>query len=197
VTTGYSRPFRRRSAAKVATMTRGWCRDRHPDPASVLQVQPGSVSFPDPAVAVDRPRQGLLPEAVPPPGPSTAELRRRCAGHLAGRHRGRSSLLNHGRRGVRPPPHNAGSGRPSAWTPPAELPEPRQPLKVVGARPHPPPAVAPRTEPAPRPRRRFGAVVGLHRAVIDHRPAVADVHDEAGVTVAGAGNRVVLTHVKD
>jgi len=31
-------------------------------------------------------------------------------------------------------------------------------------------------------------MVGLHRAVVDERPAAADVDDEAGVAVAGAGS---------
>ena len=75
-----------------------------------------------------------------------------------------------------------------AWTPPAELAQSRQALEMVGARPYSPPPVAPWAEPAPRPRRRLRAVVGLHRAVVDERPAAADVDDEAGVAVAGAGS---------
>ena len=52
---------------------------------------------------------------------------------------------------------------------------------------HPPPGVAPGAERPAHPVRPLRAVVGLHRAVIDHGPALHRFDDEAGVTVAGEG----------
>jgi hypothetical protein len=52
-----------------------------------------------------------------------------------------------------------------------ELPQPLQPVQMIGTRPHPPPAVAPRAEPVPRPARHLLAVGRLEVVVVDHAPA--------------------------
>jgi len=59
---------------------------------------------------------------------------------------------------------------------------------MVATTPETPPSVAGGGVPPPRPVGRFGAVVGLHRAVVHGRPALPDLDDEARVAVTGAGD---------
>jgi hypothetical protein len=59
------------------------------------------------------------------------------------------------------PPCPAGTGSLACGLLPRaapELPQPRQPIEVVGTRPHSPPAISRRGEPPAGPGRRFGAV---------------------------------------
>ena len=56
---------------------------------------------------------------------------------------------------------------------------------MVPTAPNPPPSIASRVAPPARPVRWFGAVIGLHRAVVDERPAPPDLDDEARMAVTG------------
>ena len=60
---------------------------------------------------------------------------------------------------------------PSSGPSPPELPQPRQPVEVIGACPYPPPAVTLWREPSARPVGRAGAVGRLEIVVVDHAPA--------------------------
>ena len=72
---------------------------------------------------------------------------------------------------------------------PPELFDSRKAVQVVRAAPHSPPPVASGAEPPAQPVRALEAMVSLHRAVVDQRPAPHVLGDEARVTVAGLGHR--------
>ena len=83
------------------------------------------------------------------------------------------------------------------FSPPPELPQSCQAGEVVATAPDPPQSVAGGGAPAPRPVRRFGAVTGLERAVVDERPAFLNLDDQARVTVTRAGHHGRITAPQD
>ena len=85
------------------------------------------------------------------------------------------------------PPAAALDERGQRFSPP-ELPQSCQAGEVIATAPDSPPSVACRGAPTPRPVRWLGAVIGLERAVVDERPALLDLDDQARVTVTRAGH---------
>ena len=79
--------------------------------------------------------------------------------------------------------------RPVGSLTPAELPQTRQPVQVVGTGPDLEPPVTLRRTPAARPCRRLRAVGRLEVVVVHHPPAASSLGDEAGRDVAGLGHR--------
>jgi len=74
-------------------------------------------------------------------------------------------------------------------TTPAELPDPRQPLEMLGARPDAEPLVTPRAVPPPCIGRPLLAMDALELAAVHQRPAPSRLGHEARGAVAGAGER--------
>jgi len=68
------------------------------------------------------------------------------------------------------------------------LPTPGQPVEMVATAPDSPPSVAGGERHRPVHDGGLGVVIGLHCAVVNEGPALPDLHDEAGVTVTGAGD---------
>ena len=72
----------------------------------------------------------------------------------------------------------------------AELSQPRQPVQVIGTRPHPPPTITRRREPTARSMRASRGSGRPALAVVNHGPELSRLDDERlGVAVAGLGHR--------